>query len=88
MFNQQEENFQLRQWSGWKHFLNDFIRRETVRTAWLLSRGTYDTGFQQFMDLKIAEVQARAATPAADTTLPSAVTPTAVAGVAPAIPLA
>lgn len=59
MFDKQEEKFQLRQWSGWKHFLNDFIRRENVRVAWSLSKGTYDTGFQKFMDGKIVEVQAR-----------------------------
>jgi hypothetical protein len=59
MFHHQAEAFQLRQWSGWKHFLNDFIRRESVRTAWQLSKGTYDTGFQQFMDEKIAEIQSR-----------------------------
>lgn len=59
MFHHQAEAFQLRQWSGWKHFLNDFIRRENVRTAWQLSKGTYDTGFQQFMDEKIAEFRAR-----------------------------
>jgi hypothetical protein len=58
MFSQQAEAFQLRQWSGWKHFLDDFIRRESVRTAWQLSKGTYDTGFQQFMDAKIAAIQA------------------------------
>lgn len=55
MFYHQTETFQLRQWSGWKHFLNDFIRREKVRIAWQLSKGTYDTGFQKFMDEKIAE---------------------------------
>ena len=33
MFYQQEDQFRLRQWSGWKHFLNDFIRREPVRRA-------------------------------------------------------
>src|SRR5438552_3468839 len=33
MFSHQADAFQLRQWSGWKHFLNDFIRRESVRTA-------------------------------------------------------
>src|ERR1700752_2370131 len=53
MFHQQAQAFQLRQWSGWKHFLNDFIRRESVRTACQLSKGTYDTGFQKFMDEKI-----------------------------------
>ena len=65
MFNNQEEKFQLRQWSGWKHFLNDFIRRENVRNAWSLSKGTYDTGFQHFMDGKIVEVEARLAAAAA-----------------------
>ena len=59
MFHHQAESFQLRQWSGWKHFLDDFIRREAVRTAWQLSKGTYDTDFQKFMDAKIAEVQSR-----------------------------
>src|SRR6476659_1402023 len=53
MFHHQAEAFQLRQWSGWKHFLNDFIRRENVRAAWQLSKGTYDTDFQVFMDRKI-----------------------------------
>jgi hypothetical protein len=57
MFHQQEDQFRLRQWSGWKHFLNDFIRRETVRSAWRLSRETYDTDFQHFMDEKIAAIQ-------------------------------
>src|ERR1051325_9603843 len=45
MFHLQEVQFQDRQWSGWKHFLNDFIRRENVRVAWQLSKGTYDTDF-------------------------------------------
>jgi hypothetical protein len=56
MFYQQEDQFRLRQWSGWKHFLNDFIRREAVRTAWRISRETYDTDFQKFMDDKIAAI--------------------------------
>ena len=54
MFHHQAQAFRLRQWSGWKHFLNDFIRRESVRTAWQLSKGTYDTDFQLFMDGRIA----------------------------------
>ena len=56
MFHQQEIEFQERQWSGWKRFLNDFIRRENVRVAWQLSKGTYDTDFQRFMDEKIATI--------------------------------
>lgn len=56
MFTNQADAFQRRQWSGWKHFLNDFLRRESVRTAWTLSKATYDTDFQAFMDGKIAEI--------------------------------
>src|ERR1700731_471745 len=56
MFSSQADMFRQRQWSGWKHFLNDFLRRENVRTAWELSKNTYDTDFQSFMDRKIAEV--------------------------------
>jgi hypothetical protein len=56
MFSNQADAFRQRQWSGWKRFLNDFIRRETVRTAWQLSKETYDTDFQIFMDRKIGEI--------------------------------
>jgi hypothetical protein len=65
MFHQQEDQFRLRQWSGWKHFLNDFIRRETVRTAWRMSRETYDTDFQRFMDEKISAILPHPSPPAA-----------------------
>ena len=65
MFHHQEDQFRLRQWSGWKHFLNDFIRREAVRTAWRISRETYDTDFQKFMDAKIAEIQSAESPPSA-----------------------
>jgi len=61
MFNHQADMFRLKQWSGWKHFLNDFLRRENVRTAWELSKTTYDTDFQAFMDRKIATVLSRSA---------------------------
>jgi hypothetical protein len=59
MFSNQADIFRKRQWSGWKHFLNDFIRRQNVRTAWELSKETYDTDFQKFMDRKIADVLAK-----------------------------
>ena len=58
MFSNQADVFRQRQWSGWKHFLKDFLRRESVRTAWELSKNTYDTDFQAFMDRKIAAVLA------------------------------
>src|SRR5688572_31701376 len=53
MFSNQDDKFRARQWSGWKRFLNDFIRRPSVCTAWQLSKETYDTDFQAFMDRKI-----------------------------------
>src|ERR1051325_3295380 len=56
MFSSQADMFRQKQWSGWKHFLNDFLRRESVRAAWQLSKNTYDTDFQSFMDRKIASV--------------------------------
>ena len=56
MFSHQTDTFKKKQWSGWKYFLNDFIRRQSIRTAWQLSKGTYDTDFQAFMDRKIAEM--------------------------------
>ncbi len=74
MFYQQEDQFRLRQWSGWKHLLNDFIRRESVRSAWQVSRGTYDTDFQKFMDAQIAGVQAAVA-PATAPAVPQPATP-------------
>ena len=56
MFNLQTELFRNKQWSGWKFFLNDMLRRESVRTAWQLTKETYDTDFQRFMDRKIADL--------------------------------
>ena len=61
MFNNQTDKFKKKQWSGWKFFLNDFIRRENIRTAWESSKQTYDTDFQVFMDGKIATIMAAAA---------------------------
>jgi hypothetical protein len=59
MFYQQTELFRNKQWSGWKYFLKDMIRRDGVRAAWQEIKETYDTDFQQFMDRKIAELLAK-----------------------------
>lgn len=75
MFHQQEDQFRLRQWSGWRHFLNDFIRREAVRTAWKMSRETYDTQFRLFMDQKVAEIQLLPAAPSVPKQEPEPVHP-------------
>ena len=80
MFSHQAEAFQKRQWSGWKHFLNDFLRRESVRTAWQLSKGTYDTDFQAFMDGKVAEIAPKGPPPA-----PASAAPGAAAAPVPAV---
>jgi len=56
MFSNQADTFRKR-----KRFLNDFIRRESVRTAWQLSKETYDTDFQAFMDRKIVAVLSKPA---------------------------
>src|SRR6202140_3471570 len=71
MFSSQADKFRQRQWSGWKHFLNDFLRRENVRIAWELSKNTYDTDFQSFMDRKIATVLAKPAPAVFVTPLPA-----------------
>src|SRR5436190_12168052 len=34
MFHRQTELFRDKQWSGWNFFLNEMIRRESVRLAW------------------------------------------------------
>jgi hypothetical protein len=59
MFYQQTELFRNKQWSGWKYFLKDMLRRDSVRAAWEVSKETYDTDFQLFMDRKIAELLAK-----------------------------
>jgi hypothetical protein len=88
MFGSQADKFRQRQWSGWKHFLNDFLRRESVRTAWELSKNTYDTDFQSFMDRKIATVLARPAPAGLPNPLPEALrAQLPVAEVAPAASL-
>lgn len=76
MFHLQEDQFRSRQWSGWEHFINNFVRRETVQVAWRVNRAMYDTNFQAFMDAKIAELHAPAP---AEVTIP-------VTAPAPAVP--
>ncbi len=56
MFKNQTALFKDKQWSGWKLFLDELLHRETVQTAWQLSKHTFDTDFQSFMDRKIREV--------------------------------
>jgi hypothetical protein len=56
MFRDQAEIFREKQWAGWKLYLDVIVRRENVRAAWQLSKSTYDTEFQAFMDAKIASV--------------------------------
>ena len=82
MFRNQADAFRNRQWSGWKHFLNDFLCRQNVRTAWRLSKATYDTEFQTFMDGKIADLMPRTALVSPAPPLPAAVveTPVMLAG--------
>jgi hypothetical protein len=58
MFKHQTALFKDKQWSGWKLFLDDLLHRESVQAAWKLSKHTFDTDFQTFMDGKIREVVA------------------------------
>jgi hypothetical protein len=89
MFSQQADKFRQRQWSGWKHFLNDFLLRENVRTAWELSKSTYDTDFQAFMDRKIATVVSKPVPAVSAKPLPAALpfaTPVATPAVSSDLP--
>jgi hypothetical protein len=43
---------------GWKLFLDELLHRESVQAAWQLSKHTFDTDFQSFMDGKIREITA------------------------------
>src|SRR5215213_3122048 len=58
MFQHQTALFKDRQWSGWKLFLDDLLHRESVQAAWQLSKHTFDTDFQSFMDGKIRAIAA------------------------------
>lgn len=55
MFINQTTLFKDKQWSGWKLFIDDLLHRKGVQAAWHLSKSTYDTDFQLFMDKKIRE---------------------------------
>ncbi len=89
MFSNQADTFRQRQWSGWKRFLNDFIRRESVRTAWQMSKETYDTDFQAFMERKIAAVLSKPVPEALPTSLPEVLpfpSPVAAPALSPNLP--
>jgi hypothetical protein len=63
--------FKDKQWSGWKLFLDDLLHRESVQAAWQLSKHTFDTDFQSFMDGKIRQVAALASSnPCGDSSCP------------------
>lgn len=59
MFQHQTALFKDQQWSGWKLFLDDLLHRDSVQAAWGLSKHTFDTDFQAFMDGKIRDYAAR-----------------------------
>ena len=61
MFNNQTSLFKDKQWSGWKLFLDDLLHRKSVQSAWQLSKTTYDTDFQSFMEKKIGEISTSSA---------------------------
>lgn len=54
MFHGQSDRFKARQWAGWNARLERFIHRDSTRDAWQVSRAQFDTGFQHFVDAKIA----------------------------------
>jgi hypothetical protein len=56
MFKNQTVWFKDKQWSGWKLFLDDLLHRESVQAAWKLSKHTFDTDFQTFMEGTIRDV--------------------------------
>ena len=81
MFSNQADKFRQRQWSGWKRFLNDFLRRENVRTAWELSKSTYDTDFQLFMDRKLADFMSAPSLPETEAARPQPLPAPALAAI-------
>lgn len=88
MFSNQADKFRKRQWSGWKRFLDDFIRRQSVRTAWQLSKDTYDTDFQTFMNGKIESLNLPSALPPASAGLPAVLPKPTPANLSIASPMA
>ncbi len=54
MFHDQSDRFKARQWAGWNARLERFVTRDTTRDAWQLCRAQFDTGFQRFVEGKIA----------------------------------
>ena len=65
MFHGHSDGFKSRQWTGWNARLDRFVNRDSTRDAWHLSRTQFDTGFQHFVDAKIArQLQAAGTDPA------------------------
>ena len=65
MFHGQSDRFKVRQWSGWNARLERFVNRDSTRDTWHISRAQFDTGFQRFVDAKIAaQLQAAGVDPA------------------------
>jgi hypothetical protein len=65
MFHEQSDSFKRRQWEGWEASLEQFVRRWNVQGAWSVCRQHFDTGFQRFMDERIAAALEASGTSAA-----------------------
>jgi hypothetical protein len=54
MFHHHSGAFKKRQWKGWERLLTSFLSRIAVQDAWPICRAHFDSGFQAFVDDRLA----------------------------------
>jgi hypothetical protein len=55
MYADQRSTIKKRQWSGWHEYLTEYCARVNFRRAWRISGNTFDTSFQEFVELTIRQ---------------------------------
>jgi hypothetical protein len=50
LYADQGKRFRRQQWTGWDAYIRDYCARQNFRRAWANSDGTWDTGFQTYME--------------------------------------
>lgn len=53
MYYDASDIIKKKQWSGWNEYIREYCSRDNFKSAWRISRTTFDTDYQNFMERTI-----------------------------------
>jgi hypothetical protein len=57
MYHDQSNVVRTRQWTGWHEYIQQYCTRANFRAAWAVSGSTFDSGFQEFMQRELENLE-------------------------------